>query len=218
MMHPPAPGVNRALRHPPPRTPPHAPPPDRRPAPDLASPRRPAPGRSPSDDKLDYATAPAGQDHTDRTDVDVWNYHFAGVVARSLDGADWVTLENYTRNQNAQRALSQLEGRLIGAYREKTKSLLNSFRGKEPPQGGLESARVIEMIQKLADTTRNRAMQEYQALGTDQLAWQGKWFFRLYGSQAGETFHDKQYASGTGDFVNPLTVRVRRQTDATGDA
>ncbi|GAA5067011.1 eCIS core domain-containing protein [Streptomyces similanensis] len=171
-----------------------------------------------SDDKLDYATAPAGQDHTDRTDVDVWNYHFAGVVARSLDGADWVTLENYTRNQNAQRALSQLEGRLIGAYREKTKSLLNSFRGKEPPQGGLESARVIEMIQKLADTTRNRAMQEYQALGTDQLAWQGKWFFRLYGSQAGETFHDKQYASGAGDFVNPLTVRVRRQTDATGDA
>ncbi|NMO37227.1 DUF4157 domain-containing protein [Streptomyces sp. GMY01] len=163
-----------------------------------------------SDDKLDYATAPAGHDRTDRGDVDVWNYHFAGVVARSLDGADWVTLENYTRNQNAQRALSQLERQLLGAYREKTKSIFNSFRGKEP-QGALESDRVIEMIQKLADTTRARAMQEYQALGIDQLAWQGKWFFRLYGSQPGETFHDKQYASGTGDFVNPLTVRVRRQ-------
>ncbi|MGW1779407.1 eCIS core domain-containing protein [Streptomyces sp. NPDC002143] len=161
------------------------------------------------DDKIDFATAAPGQDSTDRTDVDVWNYHFAGVVARSLNGADWVTLENYTRNQNAQKALKDLESKLLDAYREKTKSIFNNYTPQEP-KSTMESERIIEMLQKIAHTTRAKAMAEYQALGIDKTAWKGKWFFRLYGSQPGETFHDKQYAGGAGDFVNPLTVRVRR--------
>ncbi|MGW4983807.1 DUF4157 domain-containing protein [Streptomyces mirabilis] len=162
-----------------------------------------------ADDKLDYATAAEGQESTDRNHVDVWNYHFAGIVARSTSGNGWVTLENYTRNQNAQKALHTLENKLLGAYKEKTKTLWNGYNSQEP-KGTHESDRIIEMIRRLAYTTREKAMHEYMALGTDQLQWQGKWFFRLYGSQPGETFHDKQYANGTGDFVNPLTVRVRK--------
>ncbi|MGW2048824.1 eCIS core domain-containing protein [Streptomyces sp. NPDC001858] len=162
-------------------------------------------------DKIDFATAAPGQDSTDRSHVDVWNYHFAGVVARSLTGADWVTLENYTRNQNAQNALKDLESKLLDTYREKTKSFFNSYTPQEP-KSTMESERIIEMLQKIAHTTRAKAMAEYMALGIDQTAWKGKWFFRLYGSQPGETFHDKQYAGGSGDFVNPLTVRVRNST------
>jgi hypothetical protein len=166
-----------------------------------------------ADDKRDYATADEGGESTDRSHADVWNYHFAGVVARSTSGNDWVTLENYTRNQNAQKALHDLEGKLLGDYREKTRTLWNGYTSQEP-KGAHESDRIIEMIRKLAGTTRDKAVREYMALGEDKLQWQGKWFFRLYGSQPGETFHDKQYANGTGDFVNPLTVRVRKPSPA----
>jgi hypothetical protein len=53
----------------------------------------------------------------------------------------------------------------------------------------------------------------------DEMAWQCKWFFRMYGSQAGQRFHEKQYNSGQGDFVDPLTMRLRaarRSPDSSG--
>lgn len=164
-------------------------------------------------ERIDYATAEAGKTSTDRTAVDVWNYHFAGVVARSLDTADWVTLENYTRNQQAEKALHELAGKLLDEYREKTKGWFSNREGKTPT-GVFESDRTAEMITKLGNTSRAKALSEYQALGTNEAAWKQKWFFRMYGSQAGQRFHEKQYNGGQGDFVNPLTVRVRaaRQT------
>ncbi|MFJ3672363.1 DUF4157 domain-containing protein [Streptomyces sp. NPDC090106] len=162
-----------------------------------------------SDQKIDYATAAPGTTSTDHSDVDVWNYHFAGVVARSGDGNDWVTLENYTRNQQAQKAMQDLEAKLLDAYRRKT---VGWFRNKEgrTPKGRFESERIIEMIQELAATTRAKAVAEYNALSVAQEAWQSKWFFRMYGSGAGQRFHERQYAGGQGDFVNPLTIRTRR--------
>lgn len=159
-------------------------------------------------DEKDYATVPAGETFTDRAGTSVWNYHFAGVVARALDGNDWVTLENYTRNSNADNALLELEGKLMNSYLQKTRSLLNGYKGKQPK--GELGDRITQMLQKLTGATRDQAQAEFQALGQKDLEWQGKWFFRLYGSQPGQTFHDKQYANGAGDFVNPLTVRVRR--------
>ncbi|MFE2373553.1 DUF4157 domain-containing protein [Streptomyces sp. NPDC059398] len=161
------------------------------------------------EDKHDFATVPDGESFTDRSADDIWNYHFAGVVARSKDEKSWVTLENYKRDYNAKAAVGALEKKLLKAYKEKTKALLNGYQGKTP-QGVFDSDKVMAMIQELAGVTRQDAMQEYQKLGTDKLAWQGKWFFRLYGSQPGETFHDKQYGGGANDIVNPLTVRVRR--------
>ncbi|MFI9762955.1 DUF4157 domain-containing protein [Streptomyces sp. NPDC051963] len=160
-----------------------------------------------SDKKIDYATAAEGATSTDRTHEDVWNYHFAGVVARSADGNDWVTLENYTRDQQAQKALHQLEGKLLDAYKKKTSGFFNS-EGKTP-KGMFESDRIVEMIQELAKVTRAKAQAEYVALGMAKEAWQSKWFFRMYGSGAGQRFHEKQYNAGQGDFVNPLTVRTK---------
>jgi hypothetical protein len=171
-----------------------------------------------SDDKIDYATAEAGQTSTDRSDKDVWNYHFAGVVARSLDATDWVTLENYTRNQQAENALKELKGKLLEDYQKKTKGWLFNKDGKEP-KGQWDSDKVTEMIKELGKASKEEARKEYQALGMDQMAWQRKWFFRMYGSKVGQRFHEQQYKSGQGDFVNPLTVRVRaaRQTpDSSG--
>ncbi|WP_247196678.1 DUF4157 domain-containing protein [Streptomyces sp. GESEQ-35] len=160
-----------------------------------------------SDKKIDYATAAEGATSTDRTGEDVWNYHFAGVVARSGDANDWVTLENYTRDQQAQKALHQLEGKLLDAYKKKTSGIFN--REGKTPKGMFESDRIVEMIQELAKVTRAKAQTEYMALGMAKEAWQSKWFFRMYGSGAGQRFHEKQYNAGQGDFVNPLTVRTK---------
>jgi hypothetical protein len=161
-----------------------------------------------NDDKIDYATAEAGQTSTDRSDKDVWNYHFAGVVARSLDATDWVTLENYTRNQQAETALKELKGKLLEDYQKKTKGWLFNKNGKEP-KGQWDSDKIMEMIKELRKASKEEAQKEYQALEMDQMAWQRKWFFRMYGSKVGQRFHEQQYKSGQGDFVNPLTVRVR---------
>ncbi|WP_433287623.1 hypothetical protein ACQPZQ_33790 [Pseudonocardia sp. CA-142604] len=169
------------------------------------------------DARIDYATAEPGRTSTDRTAVDVWNYHFAGVVARSLDGADQVTLENYTRDQQAQKALQQLEGKLLTEYREKTRGWIFNREGKTPT-GAFESQRVAEMIKELGGTTYVKAQAEYAALGTDKLAWQRKWFFRMYGSKAGQRFHEQQYNSGQGDFVNPMTLRVRADRQTPGSS
>ncbi|WP_143663839.1 DUF4157 domain-containing protein [Streptomyces sp. rh34] len=161
-----------------------------------------------SDAKIDYATAAEGETSTDRSAVDVWNYHFAGVVARSTDRQDWVTLENYTRNQQAQKALHDLESKLLSEYTQKTKGWFSNREGKTP-KGMFESDRITTMIQELANVTRTKAQQEYQALGMDEKAWKTKWFFRMYGSGEGQRFHEQQYKSGQGDFVNPLTIRTR---------
>jgi len=123
--------------------------------------------------RIDYATAEPGETSTDRTAVDVWNYHFAGVVARSRDEADWVTLENYTRNQQAEKALHELAGKLLDQYREKTTGWFSNREGKTPT-GVWESDRAIEMIKKLGNTSRAKAKSEYEALGTDKTAWQQK--------------------------------------------
>lgn len=100
------------------------------------------------DDKRDFATVPDGEEFTDRAADDIWNYHFAGVVARSMDEESWVTLENYNRNYNAQGALKALEKKLFKAYQEKTRSVLNGYRGKTP-QGVFDSDKVTAMIQEL---------------------------------------------------------------------
>ncbi|WP_232108126.1 eCIS core domain-containing protein [Streptomyces gossypiisoli] len=168
-----------------------------------------------SDAKVDYATAAAGEASTDRGAVDVWNYHFAGVVARSRDGNDWVTLENYTRDQQAQKALHELEGKLLAEYRKKTTGWIFNREGKTP-KGTFESDRIVTMIQELANVTRAKAQAEYMALGMAKEAWKSKWFFRMYGSGAGQRFHEKQYNAGQGDFVNPLTVRTRTPRPESG--
>jgi hypothetical protein len=170
-----------------------------------------------NDTKIDYATAEPGRTSTDRTDVDVWNYHFAGVVARSLDGADWLTLENYTRNQQAEKALHELKDKLLVEYREKTKGWLFNRAGKEP-KGQWESDKITEMIKELGKTSFNEAQAEYRALGEDMMTWQRKWFFRMYGSHVGQRFHERQYKSGQGDIVNPLTVRVRADRQIPGSS
>jgi hypothetical protein len=89
-----------------------------------------------------------------------------------------------------------------------------SNREGKTPTGVFESDRTVEMITKLGNTSRAKAQSKYQALGANETAWKQKWFFRMYGSQAGQRFHEKQYNGGQGDFVDPVTVRVRaaRQT------
>ncbi|MEV5978105.1 DUF4157 domain-containing protein [Streptomyces sp. NPDC052114] len=161
-------------------------------------------------DKLDFAESATP---TERPQ-DIWGFHFAGVAAISADGQDRVTLENYTRTANSGDALKELLPRLVEEFRAKTAIPLLRPQGKPLPRGS-EMDQVNKLIQGLAGNVA-QGTAEFMRLMTAKDEWNSKWFFRMYGSGAGQTFHEQQYDSGRGDFVNPLTLRVRKRRPASG--
>lgn len=134
---------------------------------------------------------------------DVWGYHHAAVVARSLEGRDWITLENYRRRDVAHEAVHTLLSDKHEDIREKTLEF-KALANEGDPRAAAEE--VKEKTAEYIETAySNEFFAAYEPL-MNQAA--SLWFFRMYGSQKGQTFHDIQKASG--GFLNPLTVRVRR--------
>ncbi|ATL30042.1 DUF4157 domain-containing protein [Streptomyces formicae] len=156
-------------------------------------------------DKLDFADSATP---TERPQ-DIWGFHFAGVAAISADGQDRVTLENYTRTGNSGDALKALLPKLVEQFKAKTAIPLLRPGGKPLPRGS-EMDQVNKLLQGLAGNVQ-QGTQEFMRLSAAKDEWNSKWFFRMYGSGAGQTFHEQQYDSGRGDFVNPLTLRVRKR-------
>ncbi|QEU92237.1 DUF4157 domain-containing protein [Streptomyces kanamyceticus] len=156
-------------------------------------------------DKLDFA----GSATPTERPQDIWGFHFAGVAAISADGQDRVTLENYTRTGNSGDALKELLPSLVEQFKAKTAIPLLRPGGKPLPRGS-EMDQVNKLLQGLAGNVQ-QGTQEFMRLAAAKEEWNSKWFFRMYGSGAGQTFHEQQYDSGRGDFVNPLTLRVRRR-------
>jgi Domain of unknown function (DUF4157) len=122
-----------------------------------------------------------------------WGYHFAGVVAKSRQGDDRITLENYNRGPEMQDALAP---HLFGAFRQEVRALQ-----KENPKATPDEL-VTLLISQSSTAYEMYTAGLAQAGEVDNL-----WFFRMYGTRAGQTFHDQQGSDG---YVNPLTVRVRR--------
>jgi hypothetical protein len=144
----------------------------------------------------DYTTKRGGRERNE-----VWGYHHAAVVARSLDGKDWMTLENYNRKpqirEKAEEYLVQKYGRV--ARKKQTELRL---AGKTPEQ-------IKEGVYEYLTQDHEGASRDYQKLMKDSdIPGNAMWFFRMYGSKPGQTFHEQQTASGT--YVNPLTVRIRK--------
>ncbi len=127
---------------------------------------------------LDSSDEPLRRDST-------WGYHFAGVVAKSGDGADRVALENYNRSPR------------IG---DLTSPVFEEMKRKDE-LGELVDEREVPL--KL-----NKVWQEYYEGVVASEDPKTLWFFRLYGTRKGQTFHEQQAKGGS--HVNPLTVRVRR--------
>ncbi|HEX7837913.1 MAG TPA: hypothetical protein VF469_10650 [Kofleriaceae bacterium] len=114
----------------------------------------------------------------------------------------WIALENYNRAPDMRKLLGP---GLVAEFRDQAEQ----FRGELTRElGRPPTATELEESLLQWDGTVNQAFVALTGGAGDP---REKWFFRMYGSVAGQTFHDEQARSG--GFVNPLTLRVRRPLD-----
>ncbi|MGH9224733.1 MAG: DUF4157 domain-containing protein [Acidimicrobiales bacterium] len=160
-----------------------------------------------------------------------WGYHYAGVVARSGDGNDWVTLENYNRTGDIKDLSMKLFKRLLKQNQALVdakivqldtalSALSQDARDLDPRMLHLSDLR-----EKLTRDTVARKLKELMVVMAENaghLRAQGeadfaaavntepktKWFFHMYGSKKKQSFHEQAVKSDY--FSNPLTVRVRK--------
>ena len=131
----------------------------------------------------------------------VWGYHHAAVVARSADHQDWVTLENYNRSP-------ELNDRVYGILKEKYSRVAKRKWGEFKRAGRTGEQAAAEVRDYLVQE-HEQASADYQRMFQDSaVSGSQLWFFRMYGSRRGQSFHEQQADSGA--YVNPLTVRIRR--------
>ena len=160
-----------------------------------------------------------------------WGYHYAGVVARSADGHDWVTLENYNRSGDIKRLAETVYRRVLKQNRQVVLDKIDQLKQAqstmsadawgsdmryfelEDLQAKLTSENVFRKLREVlvairenAGSDRANAENDFQRLlDTDA---NRKWFFHLYGSTKGQSFHEQAVKSGY--FMNPLTLRVSK--------
>ncbi|RCH61804.1 hypothetical protein DT019_36475 [Streptomyces sp. SDr-06] len=157
-------------------------------------------------DGLDHSVAPAVE-----RGENVWGYHFAAVVARSLDGSCQVTLENYARNEFDAKARSELYEVLYqraksgGGWFSQLKPLLES---DDQQAFKKKFDEVLAALVTDPEVKRKRGMPRLQLQQDFEDHTCRSWFFRVYGGGPGESFHEQQAASGY--FNNPMTLRVAR--------
>lgn len=136
-----------------------------------------------------------------REGQDIWGYHHAAVAARSLDGKDWMTLENYNRSPQINDKVYQ--------YLEEKYSRVARKKRNELRLAGKTNAEITQELQYFLSAQHAGARNDYQKIFRDSnITGAALWFFRMYGSKPGQSFHEQQAASGA--YVNPLTVRVRK--------
>ncbi|MBW4505762.1 MAG: DUF4157 domain-containing protein [Scytonematopsis contorta HA4267-MV1] len=172
-----------------------------------------------------------------------WNWHFAGVVAKS--GMDAVTLENYTRGGEYQAELMKVADAISKTQEDLAAKIFDAVK-----RNGLEYSlpndiniktinnlkELLELVQKFTPEDANAinsllvsAVQEVNQQLTElekiskhdvgQIA-NALWYFQMYGSPGkqynnGET-EDQSYHSAmaaTGDFSQPRTLRIRNQEE-----
>ena len=138
----------------------------------------------------------------------IWGYHFASVIAKSLDGKDTVTLENYNRSDDIYNELSKITDRLIQGNKDKFAAILAEVK---PAQGESRQKQQQKLIKALS-VVRNKSAGEAQSNFLDIVNTynaSNSWFFMMQGSGKGQSFHEQQSKSDA--FLNPITLRVRPQ-------
>jgi hypothetical protein len=181
-----------------------------------------------------------------------WGYHYAGVVAESLDRGDQVTLENYNRGADTKREQQKLFNKILAdnavalqqaydALSRDITALTNTRAGflykkfkstatQQADQKRLGDMQVqkLDLNDALTKPFTSRALKaawvvlhknEYENIAEAEKAFTGaatddpskRWFFKMYGSGAGQSFHEQSVASGY--FNAPLTLRVGKQAD-----
>lgn len=161
-----------------------------------------------ADRNMDYAT---GGDAIERLGS-TWGYHFAGVVAKSADGKDTITLENYNRTDEVYNQLKVLLLRIITANKERISEELHDVEPEENESRWGIQAKLVRALEIARHISAEKAQQEFLKIAGTYTA-TSSWFFQMQGSGEGQSFHEQQAASG--GFVNPITLRVRPRDQET---
>lgn len=150
-----------------------------------------------------------------------WGYHYAGVVAHSADHNDTMTLENYNRAGDIEALKRKMYDGLLKKNRKlledkldeavKANELLRARNlrpvGKDGSAGDVSHAlkELVVTLKENEGMARSDAEAEYdEAVDTEPSK---KWFFHMYGSKKGQSFHEQ--AAKSGFFSDPMTLRVK---------
>ena len=156
-----------------------------------------------------------------------WGYHYAGIVAKSEDGRDSITLENYNRKTDNKEMMKKLWAKLMRQNRKiitnKVKLLTEQLKGLEQknPEFGQKSAERMDLSAKEFSThalkeviiaineTKGKTREEGLAIYNDAIKAESekKWYFHMYGMKKGQTFHEQNVKSGY--YKDPLTLRIK---------
>ena len=131
-----------------------------------------------------------------------WDMHYGGVVAVSADGADRVTLEDYNRGPEIQEIQTQMRAELEQRYAGAIEAL---------EAAGADIGTVPKLITALLMRQQDLDWGTARDAANRAVSGGGKstWYFRMYGTQRGQTFHDV----GSAGTVNPLTMRLGRREE-----
>lgn len=161
-------------------------------------------GGTGNDAKMDYTEL--GEDHPQERDA-IWGYHYAGVVAKSADGRDSATLENYNRRGDMLDAKKHLLAKLKRDFGQELDEI--QALGKDDKAGPTDQ-RLRQAYAKIEAIGRNNGRSAAEMfLRATSVQNSGAWFFAMYGSNPGQSFHEQNAQSGY--FANPLTVRVSNE-------
>lgn len=148
-----------------------------------------------------------------------WTWHFAAAVAKSTDGQDYITLENYNRGPDTEKEIRRIHANLVrdfDTFLTETALYTDFLYDDEQDQSDLAKMRrridhgqqyaqgnwhLMEALQEASDTLK--ALEDVDP-GT-------AWYFSMYGpaeaEEGDQSFHGAMAESG--DFANPLTLRFR---------
>lgn len=136
----------------------------------------------------------------------IWGYHFATVVAKSLDGKDTITLENYNRSDDVFGQLKKIIDRLIQGNGPKFKSIVDQVKPGKDDSRTETQQKLQKALQVARNSSEEKAQNDFTSILQSYNAIES-WFFAMQGSGKGQSFHEQQAQSDA--FVNPLTLRVR---------
>ncbi|CAL9650715.1 hypothetical protein SUDANB145_06596 [Streptomyces sp. enrichment culture] len=140
----------------------------------------------------------------------VWDYHFGAVVASSLDGTHYITLENFNRNLWAKEfAPEDLAYALADRFGDRIRGLIAYLDAQEDLTAERASITILAELRRRAGQLQGEvvaaARQQYREFKNEtKNAMGGMWYFKMYGSAPGETFHDKHKQTA----LNPMTLAV----------
>ena len=156
----------------------------------------------PGKDKEDFSKLQLGDKPKKLADDQLlWSYHFAAVAANSENHADHVTLENYNRGIEIKDQLNKLATKLETDYADLIKTLVFA------PNLSKEDRTKMILAAVYQQAGEKKAEAEAHAKSAINLSAGTMWYFKMFGSKAGQSFHEAQAA--TDFFVNPLTMVVR---------